>query len=81
MDNEKFNIMNEWDFIYQETVNNAPKIAKLAATIETRELLLKAQIILGMYGLEKNIDNKKSIIIQYNFIKNQYCQLINGGLN
>ena len=81
MNNSDFNISKEWAFIFEESINKAPKLPLSEPLIQTRELLLKAQVILEKYEHEKNINKKENLKIEYNFTKNLYCDSICGGLN
>ena len=46
-----------------------------------KELLLKAQVLLGQYEMEKHIDEKEELRKQYNFLKEMYVKLTCGNLN
>ena len=81
MSHYNFNITTEWEFIYQESLNKSLQVTTSSPLIKTRELLLKAQIVLGKYELEENIHEKQSLLLEYVFIKNFYLNSLNGGLN
>jgi hypothetical protein len=74
MNNSDFNISKEWEFIYQESVNKAPKLPLSAPLSETREILLKIQVILGQYENEQDIKEKDTLLLQYIFLKNLYSE-------
>ena len=81
MINGDFNINKEWEFIYQESVNKAPTAPVSMPLVQARELLLKAQMLLGKYEIETDLKEQENIILEYNFVKNLYCNSVNGGMN
>jgi hypothetical protein len=81
MTDSNFNPTEERKFIYQESIDKAPKKPVSEPIVETRELLLKAQVLLGQYEKEEQLNEKEDLRIHYGFIKELYLTLMYGGLN
>lgn len=82
MKNKQFNIQEEWNFIAIETVKKAPNNLLSAPWVTNRELLLKAQVLLGKIEYEsRSAATKLNLINQYLLIVRIYSQNLNGQLN
>ena len=76
-----FNIESEWAFLQKETIKNAPQTILPETWVSTRELLLKAQVLLGKIGVENDEIVYINLVNYYLLTIDFYKRNLDGGLN
>ncbi len=76
-----FDIEKEWEIVRYETITKAPKHPLSEPLVNTRGLLIEAQVLLARISFEKTEKVKAQLINDYFFVMDMYFRNLNGSLN